>query len=175
MRPPACATAGALAALAACSPALDWRELVVDGADLVAAFPCRPHRVARTLPLAGRAVQMQMASCTDDGVTYAVSWADVGDPATVRAALEALRRAAAANLGTSEGTPVPFAPHGATPSEVAVRIDIAGRLPDGRAVHEHAAFFALGMRVYQASLIGVAPSQAAIDGFLAGLSFRNHP
>jgi hypothetical protein len=172
MRPPAWATAGVLVALAACSPTLDWRELVVDGTDLVATFPCRPRRMAHTLALVGQTVQMQMSSCTDAGVTYAVSWADLGDPAAVRAALEALRHSAAANLGTSEGTPVPFAPRGATPNDAAMRIDIAGRLPDGRAVHEHAAFFALGMRVYQASLIGEAPSPAATDGFLAGLSFR---
>ena len=173
MRLLACATAGMLVALAACSPSLDWRELLVDGTDLVAVFPCRPHRVTRTLALAGRTVHMQMASCTDDGVTYAVSWADLGDPAAVRPALEALRRSAAANLGTSEGTFVPFAPRVATPSEAAARIEIAGRLPDGRAVREGAAFFALGMRVYQASLIGEAPSRAAIDGFLAGLAFRH--
>ena len=164
--------AGLLGLLAACSPALDWREVRVDDAGFVARFPCRPQRVTRAATIAGHPVRMQMLSCTDDDVVYAAAWADIDDPRAVRPALEALRQSAAANIGASEGTPEPFMLRGATPNDASARLAIAGRLPDGRAVQEHAAFFPRGLRVYQASLIGPAPSRPAVDGFFSGLAFR---
>ncbi|HUP08018.1 MAG TPA: hypothetical protein VMU47_12740 [Caldimonas sp.] len=170
--PVARSVAGLLAVLAACSPALDWREVRVDDAGFVARFPCRPQRVARGVTIAGLVVRMQMLSCSDDGITYAASWADVDDPQAVHPVLEALRHAAAANLGMPDGAAAPFALAGATPNDASARVMIQGHLPDGRAVQEHAAFFPRGLRVYQASLIGPAPSSAAIEGFFAGLAFR---
>jgi len=165
--------AGFLGLLVACSPALDWREVRVDDAGFVARFPCRPQRLTRAVTIAGHAVRMQMLSCTDEDITYAAAWADIDDPRAVRPALEALRHAAAANLGMPESVPEPFVLRGATPNDASARLAIAGHLPDGRAVQEHAAFFPRGVRVYQASLIGPAPSRAAVDGFFSGLAFRS--
>jgi len=165
--------AGLLGMLAACSPALDWREVRIDDGGFVARFPCRPQRVSRSVTIAGHAVRMQMVSCVDDGITYAATWADLDDPRAVQPALEGLRHAAAANLGRAEGASSPFVLRGATPNAATARVAIVGRLPDGRAVEEHAALFPHGLRVYQASVIGAAPSRAAIDGFFAGLAFRS--
>ena len=165
--------AGLFGMLAACSPPLDWREVRIDDGGFVARFPCRPQRLSRSLTLAGYAVRMEMATCSDEGITYAASYVDVGDPRAVQPVLEALQRAAAANIGAASGVPSPFALRGATPSAAAARLAIVGRLPDGRLVQEHAAFFPRGMRVYQASLIGTAPAPAAIDGFFTGLAFRS--
>jgi hypothetical protein len=164
--------AGLLAVLAACSPALDWREVRVDDGGFVARFPCRPQRVARPATVGDQAVRMEMLSCADDGVTYGAGWADIGDPRAVNPALRAMRQAAAGNLGVAESASEPFMPKGATPNDAAARLTLAGHLPDGRPVEEHAAFFARGVRVYQASLIGAAPSRAAVEGFFAGLAFR---
>jgi len=144
----------------------------VDDGGFVARFPCQPQRVSRPVTMAGHAVRMQMVSCSDDGITYAATWADLDDPRAVQPALQALKQAAAANLGMAEGTSAPFVVRGATPNEATARVAIDGHLPDGRAVQEHAAFFPHGLRVYQASLIGPKPSPAAIDGFFAGLAFR---
>jgi hypothetical protein len=161
-----------LFALAACAPALDWREVRLDPDGLVAVFPCRPHRHERDVSLLARKLHMQMATCNDDGVTYAVSWVDVDDPSAMRPALEALRRAAATNLGSADAVAQPFAVRGMTPNDAAARIAVNGRLPNGNAVQEHAAFFAHGLRAYQATLLGASPGTAAIDGFFAGLAFR---
>jgi len=162
-----------VATLAACAPALDWREVRLESRGLVAVFPCRPHRQARDVMLLARRVPMQMASCTDAGVTYAVTWLDVDDPAAMRPVLEALRHAAAANIGGTDAMPQPFAVRGMTPNDAAGRIAVYGRLPSGNAVQEHAAFFARGLRAYQATLLGASPSAAAVDGFFAGLAFKS--
>src|SRR5436309_1517187 len=109
--------AGLLGMLAACSPALDWREVRIDDGGFVARFPCRPQRISRSLTIVGHPVRMQMVSCVADGITYAATWADLDDPRAVQPALEALRRAAAANLGMAQGASSPFALRGATPNE----------------------------------------------------------
>ena len=53
----------ALASLSACSPTLDWRETAAEGSGVVALFPCRPDRHARTLELVGSKLKMEMLVC----------------------------------------------------------------------------------------------------------------
>lgn len=162
--------AGALLlAMGGCSPALDWRELRPDGAGLMATFPCRPDRHERSVPVAGAPVRMQMLVCGASGATYAVTFFDVAEPAAVTPALAALRRLAVTNIGAEQPafTPAPVA--GMTPNEQAAHLSARGRLPDGAAIEEQAVFFAKGLRVYQASVVGPAISAEGAEPFFSGL------
>ncbi|HJV94503.1 MAG TPA: hypothetical protein VJ608_00645, partial [Albitalea sp.] len=58
--------------LAACSPALDWRDVQPEGSGAAALFPCKPDRFARSVMLAGAKVQMVLASCAASGTTFAL-------------------------------------------------------------------------------------------------------
>jgi hypothetical protein len=155
----------------ACSPTLDWREFVVDGSDLTVAFPCRPDRYARTVVLVGERMQMTMLTCTVAGSSYAISFVVVADPGRVSAALAELRIAAVSNVQGREPHLAPLSVRGMTPNDEAMRLAIVGHLPDGIGVHEHAAFFARGMRAYQATVIGVEPAAQAVEPFFGGLKF----
>lgn len=162
----------ALAALGAgCAPALDWREFVPEGGELNVSFPCRPDRHARPVALGDVTVAMTMLACSAGDATYAVSYFDVGDPARVSGALAAWRAASAANVKASAPAPAPLAIRGATPNAEAGRIALDGRLPDGAAVREHAAFFVRGLRVYAATVIGAQPPAAAVETFFGALRF----
>lgn len=143
--------------LSGCAPALDWRQVRPDGAGLEALFPCKPDSHARQAALAGRSVHMTLHACTAGGHTYALGFADVADPAQVPAALDALRAAAAANLGGREVAQATLSVPGMTPQPGARRIRVAGQLPDGQAMVQECAFFARGTVVYQASRIGPPP------------------
>jgi hypothetical protein len=152
-----------------CTPTLNWREIQPEGSELFAMFPCKPERFARGVPIAGDKVEMRMSSCTVDGVTYAVAYASVPDPAKVAAALTELREAAASNIG---GTPTgggAVSVPGMTPNPLAQRISLTGHGADGKALQEHAAFFVKGLRVYQASVVGAKIDAEAADTFIAGL------
>ena len=155
---------------AACSPVLDWREFVPEGTDIRVAFPCRPDRHARAVSVAGAKAQMQMLACSAGDATFALAFVDVADPARVGATLAELRATAASNLQASPQN-APMRIKGMTPNAQAARVAIAGKLPDGSTVQEHAAFFARGLRVYQATVIGVQPAPQVVDTFLAGLKF----
>ena len=156
-------------ALAACSPTLDWRDVRVDGGALTALFPCRPDRQVRSVPLAGSTVRMEMAACAAGDVTFAISFFDVAEPAAVGPALEALRAATVANIRAAAPSAAPYALHGATPNPFANRLEAAGQRPDGSAIRAHAVFFARGLRVYQASVIGAEPTPDSVNGFIGAL------
>ena len=161
----------ALSCLAACSPALDWREFVPEGGELSITLPCRPDRHARVVTISDAKVEMTMLVCSAGEATYAVSYFDVTDPARVSPALAEWRAVSVANVKATLPVPTPLSLRGATPNDQAGRIVVEGHLPDGAAVQEHAAFFVRGLRVYAATVIGTKPSPQAVEVFFAGLKF----
>jgi hypothetical protein len=164
------------AVVAGCSPALDWRETRLKGPGLEATFPCRPVGQARQIELAGRLVTMQLDGCEAGGRTFAVGWADVGDPAAVGPALQALRQASAGKAVDRPARPRTdwAAPHGATPQAAAGRWELRAAAPDGAVLAMDTAVFARGTWVVQASVIGPEPgpaAAAALAPFFEGLRF----
>src|SRR5205814_7745674 len=95
--------------LAACAPALDWRDVRPEGSGLLLAMPCRSRPQVRTVTLVGRPVPMTLQACSAADLTWGIAFADVGDPARVAPALDAMHAAAAQNLGAAQATTLPFA------------------------------------------------------------------
>lgn len=155
--------------LAACSPSLDWREVRPEGSSAQAMFPCKPDSLARGVPLAGETRRLTLFACTAGDVTWALSFADVGDPARVSLALEQLRQAAATNADAEGASPMALAVRGATPNPQAGRWLLAGRLRDGRAVQMQVAVFARGTVVYQATALGPRLDEESTEEFFGEL------
>lgn len=155
--------------LAACSPALDWRDVQLDAAALRLQMPCKPARQQRTLPLAGSPVQLTLLVCSADGQTFGLAHADVVDPARVLPALQELGAAAARNIGGTASRATPLQLPGATPSPASQRQRLAGRLPDGKPAQMELALFVVGTRVFQASVLGEALRDDAVETFFGAL------
>lgn len=164
-------TAGLAIALTACSPALDWREFTPEGSGVVASFPCRPDRHARVVVVAGARARMEMWVCTTAGSTFALSFVDVADPAQVGITLSELRAAMLSNVHGVSPRLAPLQVIGMTPNPQATRVACVGQLPDGAPVQAHAAFFAKGLRAYQASTMGARPEPSGVETFFGGLKF----
>lgn len=157
-------------ALAACSPGLNWREVRPVSSGLVALFPCKPASQARRVTLAGAEVEMTLYACSAEGVTYAVGFADVGQPQQVSDALGELLAAAVRNVGAPAGAQVvAFRIEGMTPNGRAGRTSMEGALGDGRRVNESVAVFARGTWVYQATMVGPTIEAEAAETFFGGL------
>lgn len=166
-----CGCIAAACAMAACSPAHNWREVQPESSGLVAMFPCKPKSFERQVMLAGSKVTMRLISCSVEGTVYALAHAALDDPARVTPALAELRTAAAANIGGHPTELGALAVDGMTPNPLAQKLAIQGRAADDAAVQEQAGFFAKGMQVYQATIVGPEIDGHSADTFFSGLRF----
>ena len=165
----ACLGLAAAAVLAACTPALDWRDLRPEGGALRLQLPCRPTSQHRDVRLAGQPVNLALHACAAGGQTWGLAVADVADPARVGPALADLAAAAAANVGAAATQAVARRVPGATPNAASQRQRLVGRLPDGRAVQMELAVFVRGTVVYQATVLGEQVPAEAAETFFASL------
>jgi hypothetical protein len=147
----------ALLVLSACSPTFNWRELRPAGTPLQALMPCKPEHASRTVPLAGAGTELHLHSCDAGGLSFAVAWAELGDPVRVDAALAQWPRASIASLRLAPeladspearwDLQMPGAPK-------ARGLAVQGTGPQGQQVQMRAAYFARGSQVYQAAVYG---------------------
>lgn len=158
-----------LLATLGCSPALDWRDVRPEGASLLLLFPCKPVAQSRQVRLVEYAVNWSLHACSADGTTWAVAYADVGDPGRVAPALRELHRAAADNLGAAPGTLQPWPVPGETPQPDSGLAILRGRTPQGGPMVSQAVFFARGLQVYQATVMGAEPPPQALEQFFGSL------
>lgn len=161
-----------LLALCGCSPTYDWREVRPSGSALTALFPCRPQQLSRTTELAGAKLLMQMHVCDTSKETLAVGFLDVGHPGQVAAALASLRAALQVNFSATQIQVAPLHVPGMTPNPNAVLVSMHGVSARGLPVRVTAAFFARGLRVYQASVFGAEVDSEVLQTFVAGLRLQ---
>lgn len=154
---------------AACTPELDWREVRPADSGAVLLFPCKPASHSRRVRVADAEVRMVMYACSTAGATWALAFAELGDPGRVAAALDELGRAAASNLGAAPVPGQPFDVPGATPNPSSRRLAVEGTAPDGRKVGERVALFTKGTRVFQATVLGERIDAQAAASFFASL------
>ena len=159
----------------ACTPALDWREVQPVGAHLTLLFPCKPASNARNLDMQGRQVRTFLLACKNANQSFSLSYADVGDPALVGAALKQMRESLTAKLSASPSqlaaSAVSLKVSGMTPNPQALAQPLAGQLPDGSTVFGVVAVFARGTVVYQAVVLGPKHDAVAQEGFVNGIKF----
>jgi hypothetical protein len=159
----------ALLVLAACSPALNWREVRPEGSGILLMMPCKPDVQVRKVRLAGQSASVTLSACSSAGATWALAMSDLGDPQRVSPALEELRNSAVANVGAVESQPHAQDVPGATPNPGSVRLAMTGRLPDGQAVQEQMVVFARGTWVFQATVVGERLPTEGVEVFFGSL------
>jgi hypothetical protein len=145
-----------LSLVAACQPALNWREVRPAQSDAVALFPCKPEMEQRP--------GMGLAQCEAAGLRFALSWADAPDPTQARAALKAMTQALSAKLGQPLPLALPLRVPGMTPLPEAAQYRLGGAGSSTRL-----AVFSHGGRVYQALMTASRDDPAAWDSFVGGL------
>lgn len=151
------------AVLTACSPTLNWRDAQPEGSAVRLSFPCKPASRSRDVVIAGKPVAMQLHSCDAGDATFALTVADVADPALVAPILAGLKLASARNIDATSTLRAHFSIKGMTPSGEDERLMSVGHLPDGSGVRQEAAFFTLGTRVYQATILSKADRRLEAD------------
>lgn len=165
------AAAGVLT-LGACSPELDWRDVAGAESGVTVQMPCKPKRQARQLAVAGHVTSVTLAACQAQGMTFALSWTDVGDPVRVGPALVEWREAAQANLRAQLQPVSGRAVAGATPNDQAGRWALVGQSPQGETRRSEVVLASRGTWVVQATVLAAAWDAQAADTFLSSLRFQ---
>lgn len=158
---------------AGCAPALDWREVRIEGTGASLLFPCKPSGQARRVGLAGVTVEMVLHACRAGDGTWALATADLHDPALVAAALRELTASAQQNVAAADGVVRAAAVPGATPNSESRRLQFAGRRPDGAPLDVHLIVFAKGTRVFQATVLGPTLAADVVETFLGSARIKS--
>lgn len=161
-----------LAALAACNPALNWREVRGSDAPYTVLLPAKPTSFTRPVNLNGLKVEMSMTAAEVDGVSYAVASAHVPDAGQRKAAMAAMQEAMLRNIGASGQQQREIVLEGGAPA-----IEVTARGHAGaakRPVAMQARFAQHGERVYQAVALGPADALTpeAAETFLGSFRLR---
>lgn len=129
----------------ACSPAWDWREIELQGADLRASFPCKP--------LIREEGRKGLAVCEHRGLQFSIAWEALDDGSRLREALAQSAPGMAKRLGLKvQGRTTDVdAPHGAVSFP-----ESGAHLMDSDARAALLVTWVRGARVYQALVHGPA-------------------
>ncbi|MBI0327198.1 hypothetical protein I6G79_09045 [Burkholderia plantarii] len=164
------------AAVAGCSPSLDWRTLHSSESGYTIDLPARPTVDARTVEIGGAPLTMRMQAAHVAGAVFAVGTVMLPDASEAgrRAVLDALRAALSRNLHAqpvAREVVVPLAAGGSTPGvELTIRGGPAGASDAAAGKTVVARLVARGTHVYQAVAIADAPLPAeALDQFFGSL------
>ena len=168
------ALAAATLVVAACSPTFNWREVRAESIPLKAMLPCKPDKLARTVPMAGRQVELQVLGCESGGATFAVLTGDIVEPLRAGEVLAQWRLATLANMRSSPASAQdrPFLPAGAMALAQSLRVAAAGQRSDGSKVESQAAYFGRGSHVVQAVVYADKVPAEAAETFFASLGFE---
>lgn len=136
---------------------------------LRALLPCKPDKGSRTVPMAGRQVELHVLGCDAGGATFAVLSGDIVDPLQAGEVLAQWQGATVANLQGAVARERPFALAKALPLAQSLRVTAKGTRAGGAMVDGEAAYFARGSRVFQAVVYAERMPGEAAETFFAGL------
>ena len=164
----------ALLALAACSPAFNWREVRPESTHLKLLLPCKPDKAQKVVPLGGQATMLSMLGCDAGGATFAVAVADLGDAAKAAPVLARWQNLTLANMKAAPGSRqlLPLKIPGASADVPVVRVQAQGQRADGTAVSGQAAYFSQGSQVFQVVMYAPQITPEVAETFFSSLKFE---
>ena len=167
-----CLAYSALAiALCACSPALNWRNVILGSVRFT--LPCKPDQAERDVVLGGVSRTLEMRGCEADGALFALSRIEVESSADAAVLVQAWRAAALAALQATPATVEDLTPptYRRLPDAHALAwLRAQGRQPQGGDVQAQLGWLVVGrdvfhLAVYAPHLVpaAVAPMMTDID------------
>ena len=168
-------TAGlaALLALAACSPAFNWREVQPEGTQLRLLLPCKPDKAQKVVPLGGQPTTLSMLGCDAGGATFAVAVVDLADMTQAAPVLAVWQDLTLANMRAAPGSAqvLTLKIPGASAVVPVSALQAQGQRADGAAVSSQAAYFSQGSQLFQVVLYAPKIAPEVAETFFSSLKF----
>jgi hypothetical protein len=161
------------ATVVACSPALNWREIPLNG--LATLLPCKPDHAERVLQLGAAQVPLRMSGCEAAGALYAISHVQVQDVSQLQVVHQNWRQASLVAMQATN-VPVPLVKPPAMPAgpnRMGLRPEaFDGKRPDGSAVQVQILWLAKGKDIYQVAVYGNKLQPEMTELLFSELSLR---
>ena len=155
--------------LCACSPALNWRSVTLEGVQ--ATLPCKPDQAQRPVQLAGLDMTLSMAGCEADGGLYAVSHLRLVQGAQAQPLIDAWRAQALEAMGASAAPfPTPLAALGARPALTVYQA--SGTTPRGQAVQARWTWVQRDRDIYHWALYAPAIRAEMEEPFFSSMQWQ---
>jgi len=154
----------AAGALAACSPAYDWRTVTNSASGYSVDLPAKPRAEQRDVEIDGTPMPMSMQTAEVDRVLFVVGTLALPDdqPATQQRAIAFLRDGLARNVGVPPATGDVAIPVSSGGSVEGIEMQIAGKAGQAQQARTiHARIVAKGAHAYEIAI--VARSQPPAD------------
>lgn len=172
------------AGAAACSPALNWREVRLER--LVAMLPCKPDQAQRDVQLGALQLRVRMSGCEAAGALYAISHARLADPDQAAVVLTDWRKATLANMQASDvqtqaiqlAKPGAATPPGqpdatGTSNEQGLHMLLTqGKQADGTAVQARLLWLTSGADVYHVAVYGARLGDEMLETLFSELRLQ---
>lgn len=157
------------AIFAACSPSHNWRTLSGSGAPWQAVIPCKPDVAQREVSLGGSKTELQVHSCDNQGLRFALAWMAVPPTVDAQQLMAQWQKASAQSLQSVQSPQAMDLPgvRGATHT---AWWSMQGRDHKGQAVQSQTVYFTDGQRVYQAAVYGQPWDEVPVAPFWEGLT-----
>ena len=153
--------------VAGCSPALNWRKVDPEGAQVSLMFPCKPEREERTQPgPAGQPVVVRSMSCKARGGQFSFTWTDLGDARATSAARRRMHEGSARQRAPRASAPLGVRGIAADPEAFQQAFEAR---PGQPAQQARQAVFSREGRLYQLLLQGERLDAEAWDVFLGSV------
>lgn len=158
--------------LLGCGPQVSWREMRTEVPDLRLQMPCRPNVQQRNLSLAGQSVKMTMLVCDVAETTFALAFADMGDPGRVDLGMASLSSSFAdAIRGQPQGGLEAWDVQGATPQPGSGRRRFAGHLGHDQPIQAEMGVLARGTYVLRWTVTASQLREEQLAPFFEGVRF----
>lgn len=155
--------------LCACSPALNWRSVTLEGVQTT--LPCKPDQAQRPVQLASLHLTLSMAGCEADGGLYAVSHLRLAQGAQAQQVIDAWRAQALQAMGTT-AAPVatPLEALGARPALTVYQA--SGTNPRGQAVQARWVWVQRDRDIYHWALYAPAIRAEMDEPFFSAMQWQ---
>lgn len=154
--------------LAACSPSFNWRTWTAEGVPLQAMIPCKPDVAQRTVNLGGASAELNLHSCDNAGLRFALAWLAVPSTVDALSVMTQWQKASAQSLN-SQRPAVPMEGPMVRGATQTAWWQLQGQDHRGQAVLSQTVYFTDGQRVYQAAVYGQPWDELVLAPFWEGL------
>ena len=133
--------------LSACNPAQNWRDVAFEGSALKVQLPCKPDRTARSVPMGGVPVELQVVGCESGTAMFAVMIAALPAGSDASAVMAAWQKATLDNARVPQplaaGQQQAWHRPGQLPLATSLRVQAPGLRANGEPVSMDAVWGAL--------------------------------